>query len=574
MAKTTQEILDESTKVAQGAAAMIGGTFEQGKGFTPGVIARGDLVPANPIEIPPTPTDTIDYSGLFANGVATTGALTAPKTNQPTEDWFTKFLAQTEKPESLSSLYESEREKSGLGAKEQAVVESQKQLDLLNAQMAGLQAEATGAPIQIQQESEGRGRTAAGVRPLETARLRDIALRSLPLQSQILAQQAVVTGNQGMLRLAQDRLDTLFTIKSKDIENDYDYRKELRNRVYDYATAKEKEKLDALQKVDDKKYEESKNRLNLINEWSKTAFANNQSTLIGELAGLDPKDPNFQTKLSAITAKLQPKNEFRTQMVGDNLIEFETDAQGRVINQRVIASKPKEKKTENIENILTGEYGNLVKSAANLYSTKFGQESAKETIAGFLADEDYGSAYKAMAESVEQSLTGQNKTQFSSARTDYEVMSGMKDAIQAYADGGGDMGLLTGKEEDIKRKLGIDSGKASALAVQLWREFQYYRSNMTGAAFTEQESRDYASVNPTLGKSLNLNLSVIEGAMNQLENRITKTVKSKLPKAQDIYEKISGGGEEDDSNLSLDDAYSLYLQFNNSMGGQTTPATK
>jgi hypothetical protein len=59
---------------------------------------------------------------------------------------------------------------------------------------------------------------------------------------------------------------------------------------------------------------------------------------------------------------------------------------------------------------------------------------------------------------------------------------------------------------------------------------------MTGAAFSPAESKDYASVNPTLGKSLNLNLSVIDGALNQLENRITSTVDARVPSAKYIYD--------------------------------------
>jgi len=80
---------------------------------------------------------------------------------------------------------------------------------------------------------------------------------------------------------------------------------------------------------------------------------------------------------------------------------------------------------------------------------------------------------------------------------------------------------------------------------------------MTGAAFTPAESREYESVNPTLGKTLNLNLAVIEGALAQLENRITGTVESKVPGANKIYDKITGTGSD---GLSDDEAYQEYLK--------------
>ena len=181
-----------------------------------------------------------------------------------------------------------------------------------------------------------------------------------------------------------------------------------------------------------------------------------------------------------------------------------------------------------------GEFAATVDQVANMESTVAGKEKVKADIAKYIANGDYKSAYNQIANTVENGLTGTAKTNFSNARTDYEVMKGLKDAIQKYADGGGDMGLLTGKTEQIKRKLGIGSGKESALATQLWREFQTYRLNMTGAAFSAAESADYASVNPTLGKSLDLNLSVIDGALNALQNRVDGTINARVPSAKYI----------------------------------------
>jgi len=148
-------------------------------------------------------------------------------------------------------------------------------------------------------------------------------------------------------------------------------------------------------------------------------------------------------------------------------------------------------------------------------------------------------------------------------------MLGLKDAVQEYANSGGDMGLLTGTEESIKRKLGIDSGKATVLAVTLWREFQTYRVNMTGAAFGAGESRDYAAVNPTLGKSLNLNLSVIDGAIRQLENRVTSTINTKVPSAGGLYTQITGNSSAP-SSLTQQGISSTEIDTFDSTVGNTT----
>lgn len=186
------------------------------------------------------------------------------------------------------------------------------------------------------------------------------------------------------------------------------------------------------------------------------------------------------------------------------------------------------------------EYSSLVDMVSNLESSVSNRKVVRSQLASMLASGDHESAYGQIANSVETHLTGTNKTKFADARTDLGVLEGMKAAIKQYAKDGGDMGLLTGTEEDIKRKLGIDTPKASRVATQLWREFQTYRNNMTGAAFGASESRDYASVNPTLGKSLDLNLSVIEGAQDQLRNRINSTIDARVPSAKKLRQKLAG----------------------------------
>ena len=80
----------------------------------------------------------------------------------------------------------------------------------------------------------------------------------------------------------------------------------------------------------------------------------------------------------------------------------------------------------------------------------------------------------------------------------------------------------------------------TALATQLSREFQTYRTNATGAAFSPEESREYAKVNPRTTASLDLNLAVIDGALNQLQNRIVSTTKTRVSGAEDLW-KLSHG---------------------------------
>lgn len=186
-----------------------------------------------------------------------------------------------------------------------------------------------------------------------------------------------------------------------------------------------------------------------------------------------------------------------------------------------------------------GEFGATIDIVSNLETTVAGKNAVRSQLQNAIANKDYTTAYNQIANTVEGNLVGEAKQRFANARTDYQVMSGMRDAINAYANAGGNMGLLKGTAEEIERKLGqVTDPRFATLAVQLQREFQTYRNTMTGAAFSPEESREYASVNPTSNKTLNLNLSVIDGAMKQLENRVTKTIETRVPSAKFIYEQV------------------------------------
>lgn len=315
-------------------------------------ITAESLKPTAPIELPKI-NDTTNYQGIINGGAAFSDALAKSQAEslKLLQENLNKSQAPINPEDIFNQLYGDlgiQQKSEDVTAKESAVQSAQKQLDLLNAQAQGLYAEAQGVPIQIQQESLGRGVTAGGVAPLETGRLREIALRSLPLQAQTLAAQAQVSSAQGdvataqkTLALASERLNTAFAMKSEYAKQLYDYNKDLRDKVYDFATAKEKTKLEALQREDDKQYELTKTNLSLQNEWAKQALANGQSELIQEINSIDPNDPNFQEKLGAIQAKINVEKKEDTQLIEANGRRLLINAQtGETIKDLGSATKP------------------------------------------------------------------------------------------------------------------------------------------------------------------------------------------------------------------------------------------
>ena len=77
------------------------------------------------------------------------------------------------------SQFKSEQEKNA------GLSELETTQDDLTSQLKGLIAESKAIPLQIQEEFKGRGATAGGVAPIETGRLRENAIKSLSVSSQL-----------------------------------------------------------------------------------------------------------------------------------------------------------------------------------------------------------------------------------------------------------------------------------------------------------------------------------------------------------------------------------------------------
>lgn len=217
--------------------------------------------------------------------------------------------------------------------------------------------------------------------------------------------------------------------------------------------------------------------------------------------------------------------------------------EGEKLLNEVEASKP-----------LTGEFAGIINGAAGLVpNTK--RQTVKTNIASAISQQNYPLAYAEVANAVSDGLTGTNKTTFDDARTDIGVMSGMRKAIQDYVNAGGNVGFLKGTSDELAKKFGqlaVDP-KFAALGTQLQREFQAYRLAMTGAAFTPEESAEYAKVNPRTNASLDLNLATIDGALAQLTNRVTSTVNARIPDAQKIYDLAFAKEDQTESQTAVGD---------------------
>jgi hypothetical protein len=177
-----------------------------------------------------------------------------------------------------------------------------------------------------------------------------------------------------------------------------------------------------------------------------------------------------------------------------------------------------------------GEFQATIDLAANLAPSVFGKGYMKNILQTAIAGGDYTSAYQGILQSVASGLTGENRTKFNNAVIDQTILKDLATVLQAYEDAGGDTNIFKGSLDNIAKNIGvaINDPRYTEIATQLDRVFQAYRQNLTGAAFSEQESREYARINPTKSRSIDLNLSTVRGAYEFTNSYVEGAIRSQV----------------------------------------------
>lgn len=282
------------------------------------VITPESLTPTPPVNAPIPTLDTTNYSGMTTGGQtiidATNKNLETPEAN-PLDKYLADLKANAPSATANVDAYNQALGASGYSAGQQDVLaqqtalkNAQAKLGSVNARLAGLNAEAKVAELKAGESGETLG-FAAG----ETARVqRQAAIRALPLQAEALGAQAEVQAAQGnvelsqeTLRLAQNQLNTVFSLHTKDIEAQQAYKKSVSDAVYAYATAEQKAKLDAKQKLDDQNFQLMKDSVNNAQTIAKTAMDNGQSSLASQITALDPKSKTYTQDLARLQGQIR-----------------------------------------------------------------------------------------------------------------------------------------------------------------------------------------------------------------------------------------------------------------------------
>ena len=203
------------------------------------IITPDSLKPVEPIEVPTVTAETPNYTGIIgsvsdqiANDYNTynTQLQNAQQNQNQTASSITQLMADLA---GKTQATQQAQEQAGVNTETQNVNRLTEQLLGLNSQASSLNREAQAIPLQIQQEATGRGVTDRGIAPIETARLRDNAIKALSIAQQSDVAQASLLGSQMRLQSAKDKaqqiVDLEFQPKEqiiKTLQTQYDFLKD------------------------------------------------------------------------------------------------------------------------------------------------------------------------------------------------------------------------------------------------------------------------------------------------------------------------------------------------------------
>ncbi len=154
-------------------------------------ITMDSLKPAIPFQI--TPIKDIPIYPIAGLNVEITPPITMTQPEKEASD-LTKMLQSLTEQTVGKSVYQAQQEQA------QGIPELYKTQTDLSARLKAIQNEALAIPLQLQQDVMGRGVTAGGLAPIQTAALRNNAIQALSVSS-------LLEASRGNLTLAMDLVD-------------------------------------------------------------------------------------------------------------------------------------------------------------------------------------------------------------------------------------------------------------------------------------------------------------------------------------------------------------------------------
>jgi hypothetical protein len=252
----------------------------------------------------PTQTDDTNY-----NGIINAGNVMSTPTEDNSDPTFKAYLEGIKNIEanrpSTEGIYNAEYASAGIDQRNQDVIKAQGELDAINAQLQGISAEGQQANLALEQGASGKDVTTQFLGRQQQEVSRQTAIKSLPLQAQALVAQAKVSNNISLLNSAKDKLNTLFQIRSKDAENQYNYKTNIINKMYEFMTAKQKEQADALKTKQANEFTLMRDNINNAQEIA-TSILESQPELSAKMSQIDWSSPTAKADFAKLQSQIKP----------------------------------------------------------------------------------------------------------------------------------------------------------------------------------------------------------------------------------------------------------------------------
>lgn len=253
-----------------------------------------------------------------------TQALATEDPNKWAKDYMDKLTQTYEAPpsgaEAYKETYGAPETPEQIKQKEAAVKVSTDKIAALNAQIQGIINSAQQANLTLESQAAGKDVTTSFLSKQQQEVNRQAAIQVLPLQTQVLTEQAALSGNQALLTQAQGKVDTYFKYLQQDAANQYNYQTSILDKFFEYADKKEQAELTKAKEEDSRAFQLATANRSDQNSWAAAAAGNGQGALATQIMALDATSPTFQQDLARLSGQIEEP----TTTTGGGYVDTET----------------------------------------------------------------------------------------------------------------------------------------------------------------------------------------------------------------------------------------------------------
>lgn len=427
-------------------------------------------------------------TGMFNQPVSSTTGTSVGKGQQngtqtspvdPSKKALDEYLASQKQPTNEADLYKQAQREAGLGQAQEYKNNLQNQVNAVTAKMNTdlMNLRATGA-------KEGVTEAVYGGQQQEITR--EGAITLLPLQAQL----SIAQGN---LEQAQSNTNTLFSLYTKDAQRSTDFFNNQAKAVYEFATAKEKQKLDELK--DQKNFDQQI----LFNKISTQNSLANDLLKSGNIAGYN-----------AVTS-IRPPTNVNSPTYQQDYRNYENSINSTVAKYSqgtgIVNTSPEAK-------VLTNAFNS---AATGLTAGQLAQ--SKATFNSLVNNNDLKGAKEYLARVAVSSAPTADQTQIIGRLQAVDALTEVKSLLNQAKAKGASTNIVSGNLANIASKLGANQNPdLNYIGNRITSILQTYRRSMTGVAFSPSESKQYEKIFPDITDTGSLNTTKINALIDSLDS--------------------------------------------------------